>query len=381
MKILADKNILCVENGFSQYGELKLIDGRNVQAEDLRDADVLLVRSVTKVDAALLDGSNIKFVGTATSGTDHIDQQYLRENNIVFADAKGSNANAVVDYCFAALAHEYLAGKLKLKNCVIGIVGGGKVGSLFASKLAALGFDYRLCDPLLALQQTQQENEEAFSYCELDEVLQCDVVSLHVPLTDSGAFPTRHLLDEQKLRLMKSGALLLHSCRGGVVDERALRQLKREGQELNCVFDVWQGEPEIDLATAQMVDIATPHIAGYSQEAKTAATECLRQAFLQHFDLNPEASSDNTIGASKLMVEAVGDGENKHWQVLLEAFPIEQLSLRFKQAIADGVGKAAFDNMRQQLLQRREFKAMAVDVKDYSLEQKNFLSVLGFNKH
>lgn len=379
MKIIADKNILSVENGFGHYGELILLDGRKIQREDLLDADVLLVRSVTVVNESLLAGSKIKFVGTATSGTDHIDLQYLAENGIHFADAKGSNANAVVDYCFAALAHAVVKKKIRMENCEVGIIGGGKVGGLFASKLAAMNIRYHICDPPLAIQQIEQESGNKIQYSTLDEALQCDVVSLHVPLTNSGDFPTKNMLDAERLHLLKDRALLIHSCRGGVIDEFALRQFIRKGHEVSCVFDVWEGEPEVDERTVELVDIATPHIAGYSREAKSAATEQLRKAFQQHFDLSAIEASDAGTESIELAIDEQEDPENKHWRTLLAAFPVDQLSLGFKRAIANGEGRDAFDKIRQQLLSRREFKSMIIDVEGYSNEQKKFFSVLGFN--
>lgn len=379
MKIVADKNILAVENDFGQYGDLVLLDGRKIQREDLLGADVLLVRSVTAVNESLLAGSNIKFVGTATSGTDHVDLDYLAKNDIYFADAKGSNANAVVDYCFAALADAVLNNQLSVETCLVGIIGGGKVGGLFASKLAALNIRHRVCDPPLALLQKEKISDTQIQYCGLDEVLQCDVVSLHVPLTTSGAFPTENMLDAGKLRLLRDKALLIHSCRGGVIDELALRQLLQEGQDVRCVFDVWEAEPEVDERTVDLVDIATPHIAGYSQEAKFSATEQLRAAFQQCFKLDAIECPSAGAEPVELVIDASGIPENRHWRALLAAFPIDQLSRKFKQAIANGEGREAFDKIRQQLLSRREFKNMTIDAAAYSDEQKKFLSVLGFS--
>ena len=375
MKIFADKNILSVENGFKQYGELQLFDGRAVQAEDLVDADVLLVRSITAVNESLLAGSAIKFVGTATSGTDHIDLDYLAANNICFADAKGSNANAVVDYCFAALAYAVVSRKLEIDTCVVGIIGAGKVGSLFASKLAALNISYLVCDPPLAMEQAIGEQVR---YSSLDEVLACDVVSLHVPLTSTGEFPSRNLLGLDELRRLKQGALLIHSCRGGVIDEDGLRQFRRERSVVCRVFDVFKGEPEVDRRTSDLLDLVTPHIAGYSQEAKSAATELLRQAFQRHFKIKPVATSTFEDGPSTLVFDQSASAENCHWRLLLCAFPLEQLSLEFKAAIAGGQSKAAFEKIRQQLLRRREFKTMAIDAGSFTAEQRQFLSVLGF---
>lgn len=379
MKIVADKNILSVKNGFGHYGELCLLDGRKIQREDLLDADVLLVRSVTAVNEALLQGTGIKFVGTATSGCDHIDLEYLLNNQIHFADAKGSNANAVVDYCFSALAYAGLTKRLDLENCKVGIIGGGKVGGLFAAKLAAVNIDFRVCDPPLAMLQAAQFGEEKVRYHTLDEVLQCDVVSLHVPLTGGGDFPTQRMLDGKTLRLLKDNALLINSCRGEVIDELVLQDILAAGSELNCVLDVWQGEPDVSARSVELADIATPHIAGYSREAKIAATEHLIEAFQQHFSVATIDASDHGAESVDFVVDKSIDPKNRHWWAILSAFPIDQLSLDFKQSAAQGNTRQAFDRIRQQLRSRREFKSMTIAAKGYSAEQKKFLSVLGFN--
>lgn len=381
MKIVADKNILCVENSFGHYGELCLLDGRNIQREDLLDADALLVRSVTAVNESLLRGTSINFVGTATSGSDHIDLEYLQNNKIHFADARGSNANAVVDYCFAALAYADLTQKIDLENCQVGIIGGGKVGGLFAAKLGALDISCRVCDPPLAMLQAAQLGEEQAQYCTLDESLQCDVVSLHVPLTKFGAFPTENMLDKVTLGLLKNNALLINSCRGEVIDELALQDILSAGRELNCVLDVWQGEPDVSACSVELADIATPHIAGYSQEAKTAATGHLIEAFQQHFNVAAISASGNGNEPVELVVDKSIDSENWHLRAILSAFPIERLSLDFKRSAAAGNTRETFDKIRQQLRSRREFKSMTIEAEGYSAEQKKFLSVLGFTLH
>lgn len=379
MKILADKNILHVENDFGQFGELVLFDGRNLQREELLDADALLVRSITRVDEPLLRGSNIKFVGTATSGTDHLDLKYLEDNAIYFAHARGSNANAVVDYCFTALAYAVVNAGLEIENSVIGIVGGGKVGGLFAAKLAAMNISYRICDPPLAVQQAAPAGDSQFQYSSLDEVLQCDVVSLHVPLLSSGEFPTKKMIKLDQLQRLKDNALLIHTCRGGVVDESALREFLKSRPDVTSVVDVWEGEPAIDERTAELVDVATPHIAGYSRESKFAATEYLLRAFQFFFKVGEIEYVDTTAESVELVFEEKGESEMMHWKAMLTAFPIEALSQRFKQALALGKGSEAFDEIRRQLLHRREFKSMRLDIENYNDTQKNIFSVLGFN--
>lgn len=373
MKIFADKNILAVQSNFSSHGELHLFDGRDVSQADLIDADALLVRSITSIDESLLAGTKVRFVGTATSGIDHVDTGYLRDAGIQFADAKGSNANAVVDYCFTALAFAALHRNFSLVESRVGIVGAGCVGSLFAAKLEELGVEVRCCDPFLAAR-----GERGGGYHSLKATLECDVVSLHVPLTTDGPYPTRNLLGAEELTALRKNAILINACRGCVVDELALKQLLSKREDIMTVFDVWADEPTIDSSLAQSVDIATPHIAGYSSEAKSNATKILALAFEKHFRLGSNAEENGRRGDfDGVVLEDVAE-PFAEWKTLLAALPLIELSEQFKVALSGSEGVAAFDTMRQQLLQRREFESNRLSRSIYSSHQQEQLSVLGF---
>lgn len=373
MKIFADKNILAVGANFSRYGELHFFDGRNVTQADLVDADALLVRSITSIEKSLLDGTKIRFVGTATSGIDHIDTVYLRDAGIHFADAKGSNANAVVDYCFSALALAALQRNFSLEESRVGIVGAGAVGGLFAAKLESLGVEVRCCDPFLA--GKRKKDSEYFS---LEAVLECDVVSLHVPLARNGPHPTNNLIGADELTALRKDAILINACRGCVVDESALKVLLSKRADVMTVFDVWAGEPTIDSSLAQLVDIATPHIAGYSAEAKANATRILARAFEAHFGLG--ADPEDGAGNNDLdeVVLDTAPGEQAPWSTLIAALPLDVLSEQFKQALSGSDGAESFNSMRQQLLQRREFESVLLKRGNYSSHQQEQLSILGF---
>jgi len=373
MKIFADKNILAVGANFSRYGELHFFDGRSVSQADLIDADALLVRSITAIDESLLGGTNVRFVGTATSGIDHVDVNFLRDAGIHFVNAKGSNANAVVDYCFTALAFAALHRNFTLAGSRVGLVGAGAVGSLFATKLEKLGADVRCYDPFLA--EKGGGDREYFSF---EEALECDVVSLHVPLTSSGPHPTQTLLGARELTGLTKNAILINVCRGCVVDELALKQLLSKREDIMAVFDVWADEPTVDSSLAQSVDIATPHIAGYSAEAKSNATRILAEAFEEHFRLGADAEDDAYRVDSELVI--LGDVAEPlaEWKTLLAAFPLDELSEQFKQLLSRSEGADAFDTIRQQLLQRREFESNLLRRSVYSSYQQEQLSILGF---
>ncbi len=374
MKIFADKNILAVQSNFSCHGDLHFFDGRSVKKEDLIEADALLVRSITPIDEALLGGTTIRFVGTATSGIDHVDTAYLRDAGIHFVDAKGSNANAVVDYCFTVLAFAALHRNFSFGGCKVGIIGAGAVGGLFAAKLDELAVEVRCYDPFLAA--TGVGGRE---YHSLDAVLECDVVSLHVPLTTAGLHPTENLLSERELAGLKKNAILINACRGCVVNEFALKSLLSTRDDVVTAFDVWADEPTIDSSLAQSVDIATPHIAGYSKEAKSNATKLLARAFEQHFSLGADADPEVAEEGSDLVAVENASEKLMQWSTLLAAFPLGELSDDFKQQVSSGAGAKAFDSFRQKLLQRREFLSRSLRTESYSAAHQEQLSVLGFH--
>ena len=373
MKIFADKNILAVQANFSRHGELHFFDGRSVCQADLVDADALLVRSITSIDESLIGGTKIRFVGTATSGIDHVDTAYLRDAGIHFVDAKGSNANAVVDYCFTALAFAALHRGFSLAGSRVGIIGAGAVGGLFSTKLEVLGVEVRCYDPFLAV--TAQGNRKYYS---LEAVLECDVVSLHVPLTNAAVHPTRNLIGTAELTALTKNAILINACRGGVVDEVALKRLLLKREDIMTVFDVWANEPAIDSSLAQSVDIATPHIAGYSAQAKSNATKILAQAFEGYFRLGAGMEVEVDEGNSDVVVVEGAPGKLTQWSTLLTALRLDELSEQFKRALRDGAGAAAFDTFRQKLLTRREFINRPLRRDIYSRDQQQLLIVLGF---
>ena len=266
MKIIADENIALVEPLFSCFGEVVTVSGRDITNDLVKQADVLLVRSIIPVDQALLEGSHVKFVGTATIGTDHLDEYYLQQQGIVYASAPGCNAEGVVQYVLSALSAtlDDWAGK------TIGIVGCGNVGGRLYQRLQSLNVQCRCYDPFLSDQQ--QADLVPFA-----EILSCDVICLHTPLTHDGEYPTFHLFNEAVLRQLKPGTLLLNAGRGAVIDNTALGKVLND-QDLQVVLDVWEGEPQPDLSLLAKVALATPHIAGYSFDGKLRGSLMIRAA-------------------------------------------------------------------------------------------------------
>ena len=282
MKILVDENVPYGRDAFETLGEVDTIAGRAITREMLMDTDLLVVRSITKVNAALLEGTPVRFVGTCTIGEDHIDKSYLAERGITFSSAPGCNANSVGQYITGALLHLAEKCALDLSALKLGIVGVGNVGSRVLKKASALGLTCVLNDPPLA------EETGDPKYRPIEEILDCDIVTLHVPLIKKGPWPTWHLVDLDFLRWLKPGAFLINSSRGAVVDNRMLKKTLLEEQLRGAVLDVWEGEPDVDVELLEAVDIATPHIAGYSFDGKVNGTRQIYEAACAFLNTPPQ---------------------------------------------------------------------------------------------
>ncbi len=281
MHILADENIPLVDEFFAGLGEIRRMPGRSINRAALENVDLLLVRSVTRVDRELLDGTAVKFVGTCTIGTDHLDLDYLEQAGIDWASAPGCNARGVVDYVLGSLlALAELRGDT-LAQRSYGVVGAGEVGGRLVEVMRGLGWDVRVCDP-------PRQAREAGGFVSLDEVLaECDVVSLHTPLNMGGDWPTFHLFDQERLSNLRPGAWLINASRGAVVDNVALRDVLLQRPDIDAVLDVWEGEPQVDVELAGLCLIATPHIAGYSLDGKLRGTAQIYAAFCAVRGLEP----------------------------------------------------------------------------------------------
>lgn len=308
MKIVADGNIPFVRECFSSIGEVKVVDGRQITPEAVRDAEILLVRSVTRVGAEMLTGSKVRFIGTATIGFDHIDVEYLARNKIGFASAPGSNANSAAEYVIAALLEIGQRCDIDLEDKSIGIIGAGNVGGRVAKKAAALGMKVYLNDPplqrykishrehrehrvdreldnaLLRIEQLVGEVE----FMPVEELFGCDFITLHTPLTFEGIDRTFHLADEKFFKSLKERCVFFNTSRGRVVDRAALKTAIRSGRLRAVVLDVWENEPNIDTELLRMVDIGTPHIAGYSLDGKIAGMIMIYKAACEYFGFEPE---------------------------------------------------------------------------------------------
>jgi len=300
---VADENIPCVPELFGRFGKVRQLAGRDLYIHNLRDADVLLVRSVTAVNRALLHGSSVKFVGSATIGTDHIDLPYLTESDIAFAHAPGSNADAVADYVTAAVFRLAVRRGEVLQNKVVGIVGAGEIGGRLARRFTAMGNRVLLNDP--PLEAARQTEGQGHDYLTLDKVLkEADIVSVHVPLVYDRPHPTFHLLDEYRLGRLKRGSWFVNTSRGSVVDNNALvKCLRDRAAPAAVVLDVWEHEPEPDPELVRRVDLATPHIAGYALDAKIRGAKQLYEAFRQYIG-NKDREDEGSVTSGRTLSHA-----------------------------------------------------------------------------
>jgi len=277
LRIVADRNIPLVEKAFAPFGEVTALPTTAITREAVRRAEVLIVRSETKVTAALLDGSPVAFVGSASIGTDHADLDELADRGIVFANAPGCNSDSVKEYIFSALLD--LAGResFLLRGRSLGVVGVGSVGRKVAATAAALGLSVLLNDPPRA------REEGSAVFLPLDDLMTADIVTLHVPLTRSGEDATYQLFDAGRLARMKPGAVLINASRGAVVPGGALKRALTGGHPGVAILDFWENEPEVELELLSRKALGTAHVAGYSLEGKLNAVRLIREAFCRHF--------------------------------------------------------------------------------------------------
>jgi len=354
LKIIADENIPFAREAFGALGEVTLISGREATPQVLRDCDLLFCRSVTKINRELLEGSRVRFVGTATIGTDHVDIPYLRERGIAFASAPGSNANSVAEYVVAALLVLARDGGFVLEGRTLGVVGVGNVGSQVVRKAEALGLRVLQNDPPLA----RRTGEPRF--LPLEALLEADFLTFHVPLSREGEDATCHMADAALLRRLRPSACLLNTSRGAVVETQALKDALGRRRIAAAVLDVWEGEPAIDLDLLSQAAIGTPHIAGYSFDGKVAATEMIYRAACETLGVEPAwdpAAIMPPPGHPRLEIRCAGrPDEDVLREAVLTVYDIEADDRNLRQSPQPPAERGAyFDRLRKIYPERREF--------------------------
>jgi erythronate-4-phosphate dehydrogenase len=376
MRIVVDANVPAADTAFGSLGEVIRVPGRDITADTVRDADALVVRSVTPVNAALVEGSRLRFVGTCTIGTDHVDQAALEAAGIDFASVPGCNAEAVVDQVLISLLTLGERQGWRLGERRVGVVGAGNVGSRLLQRLQAMGVACLACDPPRA------ELEDAVGFHSLEELIeQCDVLCLHTPLVQDGPHPTHHLLNAERLESLAPGTVLLNAGRGDCVDGAALRRRLEQRGDLDVALDVWEQEPGIDPALSALVALATPHVAGYSLDGKLRGThgiycalcwrlglparvmlgELLPSPALAELTLSARMETEDAL---RLCMRAVYDVRRDHDALALAA--------RI-QGMAQG-----FDACRSNYPLRREFSTLSVRLEGEAGALASPLAAAGF---
>lgn len=295
LNIVVEANIPYIRGVLEPYGNVTYLGAGDIDTRAVADADALIVRTRTRCDASLLDGSRCQFIATATIGTDHIDMPWCASRGIEVANAPGCNAPAVAQYVFASLA-EVTGSRLHGKT--IGIVGVGNVGSIVARWAPQLGMRAMLCDP------PREMAEGGDGWHTLAEIAgEADIITFHTPLDET----TRHIVDQAFIGSLRHSPVLVNAARGGITDTQALIAGLETGKVSQAVIDCWEGEPEISPALLSMAAVATPHIAGYNHEGKVRATRMALDAFARHFGLPhiPMAETAPSGAAPEVTLDAI----------------------------------------------------------------------------
>ncbi len=371
VKILVDENMPYARELFSRLGEVQAVPGRPIPLAALAGADALMVRSVTKVNEALLAGQGIKFVGTATAGTDHVDEAWLAQAGIGFSAAPGCNAIAVVEYVFSSLLMLAERDGFTLTERTVGIVGVGNVGRRLAERLETFGVRTLLCDPPRA------DSGDEGDFRPLEELVrEADILTFHTPLYKDGPYKTWHLADDALIRRLKPGTILINACRGPVVDNAALLARLKDNQPLSVILDVWEPEPDLLTALLDRVDIGTPHIAGYTLEGKARGTTQVFEAFSEFIGQRQQVALATLLPAPEFgritLHGPVDQATLKRLVHLVYDVRRDDAPLR---KVAGVPGE--FDKLRKNYSERREWSSLYVQCDD--ADAADLLHKLGFN--
>ncbi len=373
MKVVADCDIPFVNEAFQEFGEVITIPGREITQKVVKDALALIVRSVTKVDKHLLENTSVKFVGTATAGTDHIDIDYLKDKNIGFTCTPGSNARSVAEYIICALLHLSHTKKIPLKNSTLGLIGVGNIGSKVFKMAQTLGINCILNDP------PKRKLTGSDFYKPLDEILKkSDIISLSVPLITQGQYRTEYLVSKDFITKLKNDTILINTSRGRIVNEKQL--INNIHKFRGLVFDVWYNEPNINIELLKLIDIGTPHIAGYSYDGKLLGTEMVYNAACAFFFKEKKWKRLDVLSKFKSDVFDMGKLKDRIFEATLKAYPILKDSQKFKEIINLKEDKRGeyFDTFRKNYYKRLNFSHVKIKENSIPHDDKNTLLDLGF---
>ncbi|MCE9663650.1 4-phosphoerythronate dehydrogenase PdxB [Halomonas sp. M5N1S17] len=384
MRIVVDANVPAADACFGELGELIRLPGREIDAAALRDADVVVVRSITRIDEAVVDAamsgnSRLRFVGTCTIGTDHVDMRALARHGVGFASAPGCNAEAVVDYVLGSLLTLAERQGWQLSERRVGIVGVGNVGERLRRRLASMGVECLACDPPRA----EAEGAEAGvpRFVDLDTLIdECDVLCLHTPLVREGPHATHHLLDAQRIARIEPGTVLLNAGRGDCIDGLALRQRLAGPGDISAVLDVWESEPAIDAALRDLANLATPHIAGHSLDGKLRGTHQVYAALCRHLGLPARLTLDSLLPAPplpRLVLDGGLEPEDALRRCLRTVYDVRRdHDALYRESRRRGMA-VGFDACRADYPLRRELSTLEVELREGARELAPLLKGMG----
>ncbi len=371
MLVIADDKIPFLKNVLEPFADIEYLPAKKITPERVKDADALLIRTRTKCDQNLLEGSKVKFIGTATIGFDHIDTQYCQANGITWTNAPGCNAASVNQYVASALATISRRKKFELKNRVLGIVGVGNVGRKILRTAELFNMRVYLNDP------PRVRSEGLCGFVSLDSILrECDIITFHVPLNYEGIDKTFHLVDEKFLARVNQGTIIINTSRGEVADTPALKYAVKSHKIDGLVLDVWEHEPAIDRELLSLADIGTPHIAGYSADGKAKGTAMVVSALSRFFGLGIDNWEPEDIPLPEITEITIDckhmDVEQVLCEAILATYKVDQDDHRLR-ASTD-----TFEKQRGDYPIRREFHAYTVRLINEHSDIKRMLMKMGF---
>lgn len=369
MKILVDDKVPFLEDILDSYFDVVYKPGGKIGHDELMSADALLIRTRTDCNRDLLQGTSVKLIATATIGYDHIDTDFCHSANIAWRNAPGCNAWAVQQYVVAAILELATKYTLPIDQLTLGVVGVGHVGSKVALAGEALGMRVLLCDP-------PRQREEGGNFVPLTTIMaECDIITFHVPLTIDGLDKTYHMADNFFFAKLQRMPFIINTSRGEVVDGEALKRALIGRTVKGAVLDVWEREPEIDGELLRLVDIATPHIAGYSVEGKANGTAMAVRAISKYFGLGIDNWYPQRVPKpANPRIAALGNNFYENLYALVSrAYRIvnDDLSLR--------INPSGFEHLRANYAFRNEFSAYTIDKSSLSDAKRiDQFKLLGF---
>lgn len=372
MKIVIDDKIPYIRGAFEPVADVVYLPGSKTSASDVKDADVLITRTRTICNESLLKGSPVKFIATATIGYDHIDTQYCNRAGIKWTNAPGCNAGSVKQYIASALFAWSLQKRIPLKDKTIGIVGVGQVGSRIEKFCRAIGLNVLLNDP------PRQEKEGEDQFVSLKTIQkEADIITLHVPLNETGPYATRHMVDMNFMDQLVKKPLLLNSCRGEVIDSNSLYYALDKGKIEGFIADCWENEPDIDQGLLEKAIYGTPHIAGYSRDGKANGTAMSVQAVSRFFNLGLNDWHPLDLEEPDHPIIEMDGKQRTENSILAEAvlstYDIENDDQALRKA------PQLFETLRGDYPVRREFHAFTLKLKNIDPHIEQTLKTIGFN--